>query len=367
MKAEATYRRHFLIFIFLSGLCLAQLGWWVTFQVQEGARVSRQQHEVWDEELSIARVHAQAGAFGSPEALEAWLSRSFPDLRLTGDGSDVEVRPEALKRLDKVAGSRTRMFVSEGIFLSLLLLSGIVYIYWTLRRETAFEQRQSVFLAATSHELKTPITSLRLYLDTLVDRDPPPPKRAELVAIMQQDLRRLTELIDRLLQAQALAGNKQPLPLQALELGEETQLVLDGAKGRIETLGLTLNSALEPGLVAMADPERWQVVVSNLLDNAMKYSTRGGKIEVALSRQGRHARLEVTDEGAGIPPAEAERVFQRFYRVGNEDTRRTQGTGLGLYLVREIAKSFGGNARVGRTDTGRGTRLIVEIPLATEP
>lgn len=114
--------------------------------------------------------------------------------------------------------------------------------------------------------------------------------------------------------------------------------------------------------MAMADPRRWQLVVKNLVDNAVKYSPDGGMIDVFLSHRDGKIELTVSDEGQGFNPDEASRIFDRFYRIGNEDTRKAQGVGLGLYLVREIVTSMSGTVAARSPGPGKGSQFIVTIP-----
>jgi signal transduction histidine kinase len=364
MKVKRSFPRHFIIFLLLSAFGIAQLVWWVIFQVGEGSRVSREQNRIWQQQMAMAKQWA-AQFHPAPEQYRAWLS-AFPDLQMASNGQDVEVRAAAIARLDHLARGRVRMFIFEGAFFSLLVGAGVIYIYWTLRKEVEFEKRQAMFLSATSHELRTPITSLRLYLDTLRERELPPQQKAEVMDTMQGDIGRLNDLIDRLLQAQAITNPTLKPSLQRTDLAEETELAIEHVLPLFNHGGYDLRVNLQPGLIAMTEPNRWQTIVKNLLENAHKYSPQGGVVEVELTRLGNRATLSVRDHGIGLARGDMERIFERFYRVENEDTRRTRGTGLGLYLVRRIAESFGGHAHAASQGLGKGTTLTVDIPLAKE-
>lgn len=370
MKSFWLTRKHFLIFFVLALVAMAQLGWWVIFQVGEGARLRRVQQTFWEQQIELAD-HWRESHHPSTEEFRLWLGESFPDLELEADGRTVGINSNALAWLDHVAGGRVRMFVWEGIFFTLILGVGIGYVYWMLRREIVMERRQSVFLTATSHELKTPITSLRLYLDTLIDHDVPAAQRADILATMQQDLQRLTDLIDHLLQAQSVIQKKknhrQIKPaLDSINLAEETQAVLHQVADRFNRKDVHLRSQLDDHLFAKIDPMRWQTLVTNLLDNACKYSPQGGTVELTLEQNGSRARLRVADEGIGIPKAEFNRIFERFYRSDSNDTLQTGGTGLGLYIVKETIEECRGTVSVESQGTGKGAAFTVEIPLAEE-
>lgn len=356
------FRRHFVVFALISLFALAQLTWWSIFQFHEGQRIVATQEHYWSQQIALAseKRHDLGPAF------EDWLLRAFPDLE-SAPGGSIRVSAAARARLDELAGSRMRMFLSEGAFFGLLVLIGVLYMFRTLREEIAIEHRQSVFLTATSHELKTPITSLRMYLDTLRERELSPPKRAEMLEVMSVDLDRLNDLIERLLQAQKVLTPDAMIANEFVDVSEETLRAVKEMTHRIEFSGKHhLNVDTEYGLHASADPRRWQLVVKNLVDNAVKYSPDGGMIDVYLAKRERWIELSVVDQGCGFDADEAPRLFERFYRSGNEDTRTTQGIGLGLYLVREIVHSMRGRVAARSDGPGKGSKFVVQIPLLKE-
>jgi len=320
------------------------------------------QNRIWAQEVDMAHHWAEKH-ISDPEEFTSWLAETLPDLEIAEAPGSVRVREEARRRLRRLASRRVRMFAMEGAFFSLLLLAGIGFMVWTLHRERELELHQAGFLAATSHELKTPITSLRLYVDTLAGRSLPDEQRAKLLENMAEDLVRLDDLIERLLLAQEMLRGRGSPATEVFDLAEETRKAADSLASTLALGRYTLEADLEEGLHARIHPERWHLLVKNLLENARKYSPPGSRIELRLRREGNHARLEVRDEGSGFPPEERERIFQRFYRIGSEDTRRSRGTGLGLYLVREIAGAFGGRVRAHSDGPGKGALFTVELPL----
>ncbi len=357
-RPQLPFRRHFVVFIFISIFAVAQLTWWSVFQFKEGRRLLETQDGYWNQQIVVAYVQRTSMETG----YEEWLAKTFPDLEVAANGS-IQVKPQAHAEKEQFVHSRTRMFISEGAFFGFIVLIGVLYMLRTLREEIDIEHRQSVFLAATSHELKTPLTSLRMYVDTLNAREFPPAKRAEILETMSVDLDRLNDLIDRLLQAQRVLTPGSEPPMERIDISEETVRAASELSHRIEFAGRhRLNVDTEYGLMAMADPRRWQLVVKNLVDNAVKYSPSGGMIDVFLVRRDKKIELTVSDEGQGFEAGEAARIFERFYRIGDEDTRTTQGVGLGLYLVREIVHSMGGTVAARSQGQGKGSQFIVTIP-----
>ncbi|MCB1060253.1 MAG: HAMP domain-containing histidine kinase [Calditrichaeota bacterium] len=354
------FRRHFVFFALISLFALAQLAWWSIYQYNEGRRLIETQDGYWQQQIVVA--YFQRASFEND--FGEWLAQTFPDLEVTASGS-IEVKANKREELAARVHKRTRMFISEGAFFGLLVLAGVLFMLRTLREEIDMEHRQSVFLAATSHELKTPLTSLRMYVDTLTAREFPPEKRAEILETMSVDLERLGDLIDRLLQAQKVLTPGTALPLERIDVSEETVRAARELEHRIEFSGMhNLNVDTEHGLYAMADARRWHLVVKNLVDNAVKYSPDGGMIDVFLTKHDGKIELVVSDQGQGFSPDEAERIFERFYRIGNEDTRTSQGIGLGLYLVREIVQSMKGTVSARSQGKGKGSQFIVHIPPA---
>jgi signal transduction histidine kinase len=352
------FRRHFAVFAVISFFAVAQLAWWTKFQFDEGKRLAEIQNSHWVQQVKIAQEYQAL----HPEFFENWLAAAFPDLELRGDGG-IGVRRAALSRLDEIAGERMRMFLAEGLFFGLLVLMGVLYMFRTLREEIDTEHRQSVFLTATSHELKTPITSLRMYLDTLRERELTPEKRQVMLATMSADLDRLNDLIERLLQAQRVLTPGTTLPLERIDISEETARAARELEHRVHFTGKhRLNVDTEYGLFAMADARRWQLVVKNLVDNAVKYSPQGGLVDIYLAKRDGRIELSVTDEGVGFAAEDSARLFERFFRSGREETRSAPGVGLGLYLVREIVTSFKGSVHAHSEGLGKGSRFTVELP-----
>ena len=360
-------KRHMVIFILLSFFAVAQVSWWVIFQIRISGREEHGQQKLWYQQIQTAN-HYVHDHFESTLELEAWLGDNFPDLELSDEGHGIIVSQAARQRLHERTHNTRNMFIHEGIVFTLLLMAGILYLYRTLRKEVAIERHQANFLAAISHELKTPITALRLYLDTLIDRELPRERETEIKGVMRQNLDRLQNLIEKLLQARAMVNVKGQHQLQITELGGETEHVVNTFREERHdrnNFDLTLTLPDYPLFVRL-DGEQWRQLMLNLLDNAVKYSKGPARIEVRLAQVKKKAVLSVQDHGIGFAPSERRHIFVRFYRAGNEDTRLAEGSGVGLYLVSEIARNHRGRAYAFSEGQGKGATVTIELPIAKE-
>jgi signal transduction histidine kinase len=254
-----------------------------------------------------------------------------------------------------------------GIPFFALLIAGVVLNTIFLVREVRRNERHDSFINAVTHELKTPIASIKLYLETLARRELSDEKRQEFYGIMLEDSERLLATVEQVLKAgevgQQRSRKMERAPVDMRELVSE-------AIHRMKMLyHLDDNSLgfeqppLEVSLIVRGDQEELRTVVTNLLTNAVKYSPGGIHIQVRLAIE-REAWLilSVTDHGIGIAPAHLKRIFTRFYRVPARNVLRTKGTGLGLFLVRTIARQHGGDAFAASPGEGKGTTVSVQLP-----
>jgi len=220
-----------------------------------------------------------------------------------------------------------------------------------------------------THELKTPIASIRLYLQTLQRRDVGESQRSEFYRLMIDDTDRLMRTVEQVLRA-GMAGQRRTAKRHAaLDFSLLVNECVNVARVRhhLEPEKLTYDLAVNNGTgTVLGDAQELQTAVGNLLDNAVKYS--GENIDVAVRLEAaddKHLQLSVRDRGVGIPPAETKRIFKRFYRVPNRLTSHIKGTGLGLFIVRSIAKKHGGRAYAESAGEGQGTTVVLELPRET--
>ncbi len=232
----------------------------------------------------------------------------------------------------------------EGITFLLLIFFGAVYIYRLVRRQFALQLQQQNFVMAVTHELKTPISVVRLNLETVQKHQLDEPRRKKLMGITVQETMRLDTLINNILISSQLDVNTYHTAKEDLNFSELVQEVLDGFTARYPERKLHTN--LQEAIDIQGDALLLKLLVSNLLENAQKYSPSASPISCTLKKTGRVLQLEVSDEGTGIEEHERKKVFDKFYRVGLEETRRTQGTGLGLYICKKIVQSHGGTISI---------------------
>jgi len=254
-----------------------------------------------------------------------------------------------------------------GVIFFGFIIAGIILNTIFLVREVRRNEQQDSFLNAVTHELKTPITSIRLYLETLQKREVDDVKRREFYQVMLDDTDRLMGTVEGVLRAARVTQKNAVLSRNEVAVGPLVQEAVDLARSRhhLTPEALDWSPDGQPGeqLTVMGDREELFTALTNVLDNAVKYSSQEPSIRVAVQTPDlEHVQIRVRDNGVGIPRGELKRVFKRFYRVLTPGASQVKGSGLGLFIVRAIACRHGGDARAESEGAGRGTTVTIELP-----
>jgi PAS domain S-box-containing protein len=240
---------------------------------------------------------------------------------------------------------------------------GIVYAFRDLTAQRQLEEMRSEFVATVSHELRTPLASIYGAAVTLRDRIGGNDLQRQLLTIVTGESERLVQIVEEILLASQLTSGELVLRLESVDAAGIAQRAVDAARPRLPD-NLSLELAAGDGVPPVnADESKARQVLVNLIDNAVKYSPKGGRIELRLERRNGYVEIAVKDEGLGIPPAEQEHIFEKFYRLDPDMARGVGGTGLGLYICRELAERMGGRVRV-TSWPGTGSTFFFELPVA---
>jgi signal transduction histidine kinase len=262
---------------------------------------------------------------------------------------------------------RAGVLLVLGIVFFLVIIAGLVLNTIFLVREVRRNEQHDAFINAVTHELKTPIASIRLYLETLQRRELPEEKRREFYGIMLADSDRLLDLIEQVLRA---GRSRQRLMLRSrLDLRAVVRESVELARLRhhlpAERVQYVEHVDGENTASVMGDADELKAAVSNLIDNAIKYSGADIQVEVELlALDPRRLAVRVRDHGMGISKSELKRIFRRFYRIPEAVAMRVKGSGLGLFIVSSVARKHGGRVSAESDGPGRGSTFTLQLPIA---
>ncbi|WP_020675081.1 sensor histidine kinase [Geopsychrobacter electrodiphilus] len=256
------------------------------------------------------------------------------------------------------------LILTEGIILLVAILVGVyvIFLYW--QRQAALYRAQHNFIAQVSHELKSPLASLQLHLETIEMRQPEPQQLQKFVRLMQGDTERLHGLINNLLTASKLEHRSSNFNLEEGDFSAAVENWLQQRKNSFPKNG-TLDWSIEPQLYLRFDEEALETVLRNLVENAILYAEGPPRIRIELKTDGDFALLSITDQGRGIDPRLYRKIFRMFYRV--RITGKTiRGSGLGLFIVRSIIRRHHGKVWVKSAGPGKGSTFYLRLPLASK-
>jgi two-component system sensor histidine kinase CiaH len=257
---------------------------------------------------------------------------SYKFIQLKPDDPEYLVKENSILEEENL---KTAQYIGEGSIFMLVILVGAIFVYRAVRRQINLQQQQQNFMMAVTHELKTPIAVAKLNMETLQKYDLEPQQKQKFINSALQEMNRLNTLANNILVASQLEDSKQYVTKEKINFSSLLQNVVSNAEKNSTDQKWDLN--IEQELFINADGLLLQMLVNNLIENASKYSPKNSTITVELKNHNAKILFSVIDEGPGIPHQEKKKIFEKFYRIGNEATRSASGTGLGLYLCKKIA------------------------------
>lgn len=243
--------------------------------------------------------------------------------------------------IDNETKRNTGKYIAEGVTFLILILIGAVFVYRSISRQLKIQQQQQNFMMAITHELKTPISVARLNLETLQKYNLAEEKKQKLIRTTLDETSRLDFLTNNILVAAQLESNNFKTEKEELDLAALLKDCILQFSNRFPERDFIEKIEMDTDI--KGDSLLLQMLINNLLENATKYSPKGSAISIILKKNKTGIELQIKDEGIGINLAEKDKIFNKFYRIGSEATRKTKGTGLGLYLCRKIAKDHNGD------------------------
>ncbi|MFZ9386424.1 MAG: sensor histidine kinase [Chitinophagaceae bacterium] len=318
-------KRITLIYWMLLAYIIAALVWWFISLEKQNLELAAQRYALLDGQKNTMNADAYLAAHGR---IEAETSRN------------------------------TGKYLGEGVAFLILILVGAAFVYRTIRRQIIVQQQQQNFMMAVTHELKTPISVARLNLETLQKYHLDPEKQKKLIRNTLDETTRLNFLTNNILIASQLEGGRYHSSKEELDLSDLLKNSLQDFRNRFPDR--TFPESIEPDAEIKGDPLLLQILISNLVENAVKYSPKETPVSALLRKTNNGIELQILDEGPGIPEEERKKIFNRFYRIGNEATRTRQGTGLGLYLCRIIARDHNADISVTNNES-RGSNFAVHF------
>lgn len=264
----------------------------------------------------------------------------------------------ASQKIQEVKKRNSTKYLSEGITFLFLIIIGAIMVYRSVRKQMSYATMQRNFMMAVTHELKTPIATTRLSLETLQQRQLERAQQQKLLDNALSETSRLDMLTNNILLASQIEEKEFVQHEVPFSLSVLVGNILQDYKNRFP--GRLIQSSVEEGQWVQGDERMIQIAISNLIDNALKYSAKTDPINILLRHKATHNVIEVEDQGEGVPDREKKKIFQKFYRLGNESTRKTKGTGLGLYLTKKIIVNHGGNLYV-KDNRPKGSIFVLEL------
>jgi len=271
---------------------------------------------------------------------------------------------ELAARLGTTEGSPHWVVLIVGTTLFGLLVLGLTYQLAQALGERNYSRRQEEFVSNITHEMRSPLTAIMLHAQTLQQEDVPPDERRRSLDFIVQQASRMETLVENVLESSRLVARRRRPPLEPVVLDTFFAAYFDEVRGSVERRGIRLSTDVATRAVVMGTPDALHRIMTNLIDNAVRFSARGGEVRCRVADDRAAVRIEVEDDGIGIPPGELPKIFDRFYQIGREISDRRGGTGLGLSIVSGLVKEMRGRVQAFSQQDRPGTRFVVTLPVA---
>ncbi|MBU1101481.1 MAG: HAMP domain-containing histidine kinase [Bacteroidetes bacterium] len=281
-----------------------------------------------------------------------WFVTNYIILEQAGDQLSAQLNYEGFNLLPFVGGLILLVGISVGMSV----------MFRHLNVQLKLHKFYDNFIANVSHELKSPLSSIQLYLETLTARNVPPEKQQEFFQLMLKDSNRLNNLINTILEVSSLDRKSIAYDYHIVNAGNEIEKIVRESMKQLKLSEDILTFDCNIDALFVIDQKALKIVFDNLVNNAKKYSINELKIKVMITRTPKKIVIEFTDNGIGLPSGEQSKIFEKFYRIYTKEIPNVKGTGLGLYWAKEIIRSHGGNITASSPGKGLGTTFKIELP-----
>lgn len=271
---------------------------------------------------------------------------------------------ELAARLGTAQGGPHWAVLSIGSVLFGLVVLGLTYQLAQALGERNYSRRQEEFVSNITHEMRSPLTAIKLHAQTLQQDDVPAGERQRSLDFIVQQASRMETLVDNVLESSRLVARRKRLPPEPVALAPFFAAYFDEVRESVARRGVHLSTEVATQAVVMGTPDALHRIMTNLIDNAVRFSARGGEVRCRVVDDRAAVRIEVEDDGIGIPPGELPKIFDRFYQIGREISGRRGGTGLGLSIVSGLVKEMRGRVQAFSQQDKPGTRFVVTLPAA---
>ncbi len=359
LRLDPTRLLHMAI-IFLQVFSVAQVVWWFVDQRTYADNNANEVRNLYTYDMVAAQKLSALGA--SAEEITA----IFPHAQVVN--GEVTLTEAALTDLDDAKTRHVNQYAWESGFFLLVQALAIMVLWRGLSSEKAIRKKQDNFMAMVSHQFKTPIASLQLSLETMVLRQVTPERFQQLSRRMLDDLRRMENMVSKILDSARLDRGRVQLNKERLSLAEAVRHVVATLEDIARRENVAFDVEIAPQLEVRADPLAVDGVLRNLIENAMSAMkpTGGGTVTIRGTRAGDEAELRIIDTGVGFEPADGPKLFEKFFRIDNHGGRDAAGTGLGLFIVQRFMHFENGHVKAHSEGAGKGATFTVAWPTAQE-